>query len=83
MWNFVFGLIVGVIGSMFISTKSPQPLSIVVVVEDGDTTSTSLEDVELENLEKYILSEDEFEMMSWLTNYSIFLQTISDTAKWN
>lgn len=84
MWkHFVFGLIVGAIGSVFIFMKSrPTPL-IVVVEAGGDTTSLNPLEDDMESLVKSTLFEDEFEMMLWLMSYSTYLQTVSEAARWN
>lgn len=84
MWKpFVFGLIAGVIGSMYIYMKSLPKPSCAEVVADGGTTWMLLNEEELESLENYIWSEEEYEKMLSLMKSFTYLPTGFASAKWN
>ena len=84
MWKFfVSGLIAGAVGSMYIFTKLLRPHSCAEVVADGAIGYLAKSFEAEEDLEKYTLSDEEFERMWLLTRSFTYFQNGSVTAKWN
>lgn len=84
MWkSFVFGLIAGALGSMYICTKLLRPHSCAEVVADGGIMWTSQEEEELESLVSFISFDIESGLIPLLMSWDTSSLTGSDSGKWN